>query len=179
MLAAIFALTGIIIAAIILIYNRSSWAAKDEVEREYLDTATMTVDDYYYFTMSDVDIAAPFVKKFPAHERYIRTLANNPIVLCKIILMKLWYNRKRPDSFLHKVKSKTAFGGSYPSGHAYLANYIAEQLAARVPEEKLAIFTIAKRIAECRVKAGLHYPSDVSSSLSPSWFIQQQIPHRT
>lgn len=80
-----------------------------------------------------------------------------------LMALKNYYNRPRPaqvNSTLQPRKSSTAQSPSYPSGHAFQAFLIAEHLGKKYPLHYFKFQRIAHRIADARVKAGLHYPSD-------------------
>ena len=52
-------------------------------------------------------------------------------------------------------------GFSYPSGHAMGSFTLATVLSAVFPDKKQALFDRAAQIAQSRVNAGVHYPSDI------------------
>lgn len=52
-------------------------------------------------------------------------------------------------------------GYSYPSGHAMGSFTLATVLSAVFPDKKQALFDRAAQIAQSRVNAGVHYPSDI------------------
>ena len=56
--------------------------------------------------------------------------------------------------------STTANTPAYPSGHALQAYYAAKLLSQWEPEKKKEWEDIAERVANIRIIAGLHYPSD-------------------
>ena len=72
---------------------------------------------------------------------------------------------KRPRPYLgHPEVVKALFsvnGYSYPSGHAMGSFTLATVLSAIFPDKKQAFFDRAAQIAQSRVNAGVHYPSDI------------------
>ena len=59
-----------------------------------------------------------------------------------------------------------AFDGSFPSGHAALAELHALILSELFPEQREVILKHAEKIGKGRVILGLHYPSDVEAGQS-------------
>lgn len=51
---------------------------------------------------------------------------------------------------------------SYPSGHSILSWFIAKKLSKQFPHLEDGLHNLAQRIANSRVHAGVHFPSDVS-----------------
>lgn len=84
-----------------------------------------------------------------------------------LLRLKLKYNRPRPDALLdyHGIEvtpedlpmAKTP---SYPSGHACQAKLIARILSKKYPEYKKKWHSLADEIANNRIIAGVHFPSD-------------------
>jgi len=80
-----------------------------------------------------------------------------------ITFFKYVINRRRSYQLnpnLNVINIKTAQTPAYPSGHAYQAYLIANKLSNRYPEKKDMLYEIARKCDDCRVKAGIHYPSD-------------------
>ena len=77
---------------------------------------------------------------------------------------KKLYNRARPSQVAPELvdafKSTTANTPAFPSGHAFQAHYAAKLLSQWEPEKKKEWGAIAERVANIRIIAGLHYPSD-------------------
>jgi membrane-associated phospholipid phosphatase len=77
---------------------------------------------------------------------------------------KLIYNRARPSQVaperVNALQSKTAATASYPAGHAFQAYYAAKILSEWEPQRKKEWMKIADDVANVRIIAGLHYPSD-------------------
>ena len=77
--------------------------------------------------------------------------------------LKNYYNRPRPaqvNSNISPLVKVPRLTPAYPAGHAFQAYLIAEHLGSKYPVHYFNFQRIAHRIAEARVKAGLHYPSD-------------------
>ena len=49
---------------------------------------------------------------------------------------------------------------AYPAGHSYQAYLLSKYLSKKYPNKRELFRKIALRCDDCRVKAGLHYPSD-------------------
>ena len=80
---------------------------------------------------------------------------------------KHMYKRPRPVMLapllgidLEVFQSETAHTPAYPSGHATQAMICALAMGREYPREQGGLIKVAHRIAEARVEAGLHYPSD-------------------
>jgi len=105
--------------------------------------------------------------EFPASE--MRRIMQHPLVVLRIKAYKALYNRARPHQALPDrinvasgtlLPLKTADTPSYPAGHAYQGYLLASVLSRRFPHKKHAIDQAAERLAESRIYAGVHYPSD-------------------
>lgn len=126
----------------------------------------MKTPDDEYFELTDSSPTTAFIQYLDS-----QGLDSNPDEMLKIIhdtqptLMSLknYYNRPRPaqvNSNIKPRKSSTAHTPAYPAGHAFQAYLIAEHLGKKYPTHYFKFQSIANRIADSRVKAGLHYPSD-------------------
>ena len=82
----------------------------------------------------------------------------------RIMYYKILYNRARPSQVapddIDYLDSVTANTASYPSGHAFQGYYAAKILSQWEPSRKQEWMDIAERVANIRIIAGLHYPSD-------------------
>lgn len=127
----------------------------------------LSPDDVKFFKLTD-DSTAPAFKQYIQKKGIsispdiVNQHSNNPLMLLKIALLKLWYLRPRPQSSGRLIPSRSAFGPSYPSGHAYQARYIASRLSELAPEHKHEFNKIADRCSQIRVKTGMHYESDIN-----------------
>jgi membrane-associated phospholipid phosphatase len=79
-----------------------------------------------------------------------------------VMHFKYKYNRPRPSQLDPRVFPWIDVPGhpSYPSGHATEAHLLSLCLAEVVPDAKLPLTRLAKRVAENREIAGVHYLSD-------------------
>ena len=83
---------------------------------------------------------------------------NNIIYLFKYII-----NRRRPWQITKEIKPiniDTAKTPAYPAGHAYQAYLLYKILSKKYPNLEKKFKEIAYKCDDCRIKAGLHYPSD-------------------
>jgi membrane-associated phospholipid phosphatase len=85
-------------------------------------------------------------------------------IVGKITYYKQLYNRARPvqvaPEIIDALYSTTANTAAFPSGHAFQAYYAAKLLSKWEPARKKEWEAIAERVANIRIIAGLHYPSD-------------------
>ena len=142
--------------------------------QDYLDSAKeslkverkMKTPDDEYFELTDASPTTAFFEYLDAKGLdYSRKEILQIIYDTQPTLMALknYYNRPRPaqvNSNITPRKSSTAQTPAYPAGHAFQAYLIAEHLGSKYPAHYFNFQRIAHRIAEARVKAGLHYPSD-------------------
>jgi hypothetical protein len=80
--------------------------------------------------------------------------------------LKNTYKRERPFvkfPEVHLAPGVSANDYSFPSGHACGSFYIATKLSEIYPHLADQLFGLADRIANTRVQAGVHYPSDVQA----------------
>ena len=85
--------------------------------------------------------------------------------------LKMNYNRARPfqlapyyDIPLYPMKSTTAWGSAYPSGHTLQAEALANFYTYLYPELEDEWRQIARAISHTRLVGGFHYPSDILAS---------------
>jgi len=77
---------------------------------------------------------------------------------------KIRRNRPYQDfPYVKKLKEIEPSDFSFPSGHAFGAYHIAHHLSKEYPHLSQPLLDLAKRIAESRVRAGVHYPSDIEA----------------
>jgi len=78
---------------------------------------------------------------------------------------KDFYGRRRPyvvdPSLKPAVDLETS--ASFPSGHATRSRVMALVLCEFYPDKKAALLAVAKQVADDRVLAGVHFPSDVEA----------------
>ena len=80
-----------------------------------------------------------------------------------ILFFKYLINRQRCwnlNKLIKPINIDTAKTPSYPAGHAYQAYLLSKILSKKYPEKRELFEKIAYKCDECRVLAGLHYPSD-------------------
>jgi len=122
-----------------------------------------TMSDILFFKKTDEKVS-------PAFEPYVNETIEelDKIFLdftihYSILFYKYTINRARPYQINPKIKilkSETGNTPSFPAGHAMQAYYLAKYLSEKYPSKRTLLFTIAKKCDECRIKAGIHYPSD-------------------
>jgi len=80
--------------------------------------------------------------------------------------LKECYERKRPfESFtdVRLAPGTYVSDKSFPSGHSTGAFYIASKLGQKFPHLQEGLYALAHDIANTRIQAGAHYPSDVAA----------------
>jgi len=122
---------------------------------------TRSPSDVAFFKLTDRSVSDAFVKVVPVSvEELDKTIQR---LVFEIMLIKNFYNRPRPvqmNENINVLTSTTAATPAYPAGHAYQAYYLAKTLGKKYPEAQHILNDVAKECDECRIKAGLHYPSD-------------------
>jgi acid phosphatase (class A) len=93
-------------------------------------------------------------------------LMNNVLDITRVVTdtAKKKYQRLRPyQGHPDTVKAVFTVGGfSYPSGHSTAAFTLATVLGGVFPDKAQALLDIAAAVAQSRVNAGVHYPSDIA-----------------
>jgi membrane-associated phospholipid phosphatase len=130
---------------------------------EYI--AKRTSNDIQFFKLTDPNPLNAFQHKISESQfRQLNKLVISPSVIMRIMYYKILYNRARPSQVapdaIDYLDSETANTASYPSGHAFQAYYAAKILSQWEPARKQEWMDIAERVANIRIIAGLHYPSD-------------------
>lgn len=120
-----------------------------------------TQQDIAFFHKTNKSVVEAFVGFVPETREELRKIeiSQNYIIL----FFKYVINRRRSYQInpnLNVINIKTAQTPSYPAGHAYQAYLIANKLSKRYPEKKDMLYEIARKCDDCRVKAGIHFPSD-------------------
>jgi hypothetical protein len=120
-----------------------------------------TQQDIAFFHKTNKSLVEAFVGFVPETREELRKIkiSQNYIIL----FFKYLINRRRTYQInpnLNVINIKTAQTPSYPSGHAYQAYLIANKLSKRYPEKKDMLYEIARKCDDCRVKAGIYFPSD-------------------
>ena len=115
--------------------------------------------DFFYKTNRSVSAAfLPFVNDTQKQLDKIVVSQNKIIFFFKYLI-----NRIRPwqlDNSIFPLDKSTAMTPAYPAGHAYQAYLLAKKLSKKYPHKKRLFYDLAIKCDICRVKAGLHYPSD-------------------
>ena len=134
----------------------------EEVKKVIKESKERNNSDVDFFFMTDASVIPafkPFVKNISINKLFsISTSQNN-----KITFLKNFINRPRPNQLSNQIKmlkSNTAATPSFPAGHAAQAYILANYLQKIYPNKKKLFEKIADRCNNCRIKAGLHYPSD-------------------
>ena len=115
------------------------------------------------FELTDESVSHAFHARVPESLQDLQLIIVRPQVILPIIFFKHTINRARPkhvDPTLVALHSETADTPTYPSGHGFQAYYLAHILSERYPEKTQELWSLAEDCAQCRVAAGLHYPSD-------------------
>ena len=125
------------------------------------EIAKRTPGDVDFFFLTNDSVAGAFL---PHVDESLEEL--DKIVVSQnfiITFFKYLINRRRPyqiDDTIKPLSLKTARTPSFPAGHAYQALVLAKHLSKKYPEKEKLFYELAERCDDCRVKAGLHYPSD-------------------
>ena len=125
------------------------------------EIATRTPGDVDFFFLTNDSVAGAFL---PHVDESLEEL-DNIVVSHNFIVnfFKYLINRRRPyqiDETIKPLSTKTSQTPAYPAGHAYQALLLAKHLSKKYPEKEKLFYELAERCDYCRVKAGLHYPSD-------------------
>ena len=131
--------------------------------RDYFPKRTR--ENIQFFKLTDPSPIEAFREKISEeHFRQLKKEIVSPVIVGKIMFYKKLYNRARPvqvaPEIVDALYSTTANTPAYPSGHAFQAYYAAKLLSQWEPEMKKEWDAIAERVANIRIIAGLHYPSD-------------------
>jgi acid phosphatase (class A) len=108
-----------------------------------------------YGPLSDLEIQ----KRIPLFEK----VKNDTVYFVKIAKEK--WKRPRPyfeNTAIHPCLERTD-SFAYPSGDAALARVLFESLAFTLPAKRVKLKDRAEQIADDRVLAGMHHPSDIEA----------------
>ena len=124
-----------------------------------------TPENIKFFKITDASPLEAFRGKITEEQfQRLKKEVVSPPVIHKITYYKKLYNRARPVQValetVDALESKTANTPAFPSGHAFQAYYAAKLLSKWEPARKEEWEDIAERVANIRIIAGLHYPSD-------------------
>ena len=88
-----------------------------------------------------------------------------------LFYLKEEINRPRPNQLgkayrvpLYPIIHTDANSASYPGGHAYASFNLAEYYSRKYPIYRGELEQLAEKIAESRIKMGIHFPSDTEIS---------------
>jgi len=137
---------------------------KNELENIKKKQGQLTSDhrkEIYQESKHDIEI---FAREMTSNPNYIAKIQNNINTYIDPIIMhiKIKFNRVRPYHLDKDIHPTIEYPGhpSYPSGHATQIYYIAYYMTQKEPQNRKKYFKIAKRVAENREYAGVHYESD-------------------
>lgn len=135
-----------------------------------------TEENVALFYETDLDVTSPFRRVIPDANPfflgpYTHIVANNPLLHATSLILKLYYNRRRPyqvvshdtHSLAHAYRPlshKTTWTPSYPSSHALQSFALAKHLTKLYPDSADEIDRVAESVANARVVGGVHYPTD-------------------
>ncbi len=79
--------------------------------------------------------------------------------------IKAHFSRQRPYQIDPRIKPCIPLDptAGYPSGHAARTRILALTLAEIFPDQKSQLLSLADRIPQLRIMAGLHFPSDIAA----------------
>ena len=124
-----------------------------------------TPENIQFFKLTDPSPLEAFREKLTEEQfQKLKKEVKSPAIVGKINFYKKLYNRARPfqvaPQIVDALHSTTANTPAYPSGHAFQSYYAAKLLSQWEPTRKKEWGAIAERVANIRIIAGLHYPSD-------------------
>lgn len=120
-----------------------------------IQAANETVDVFYTWLV---------VRGQKVNRAEISSIWNDPKTLNAIQTMKDQVKRSRPywiSSDINLIPNTGASDYSYPSGHSIGAWMIAKKMTKKFPHLEDGLNALAHRVAQSRVQAGVHFPSDI------------------
>lgn len=136
-----------------------------EVKKVEKSMKMRTKYDEEFFELTDDGVESVFTSIVPeVDKKTMKNILHKSDV--KIMVLKTLINRARPEQIMNGMISKkilktnTAKTAAFPAGHASQAYTLAKHLSQLYPERRKKLEQIADKCGECRVKAGLHFPSD-------------------
>lgn len=117
--------------------------------------------DVNFFHLTNESVSHAYVEHVNESVEELNNMFKPTIYV--ILLFKWLINRPRPYQLDNSIKyfhTNTGQTPSMPAGHAFQAYYLAKKLSKKYPEKKELFEEIAKKCNDCRVHAGIHYPSD-------------------
>lgn len=141
-------------------------SSKEEVKLVKKAYLNRTQEDIDFFYKSDLKMPTLFHNilkvKGETKAQVSYHLFNNSWIMGFI---KVFANRARPfqidPSIIPPPNTQTYNNPAFPSGHTWQSWYAANIYARKYPDLRKELFELANKIAETRVKNGIHYPSDV------------------
>ena len=141
--------------ATILQYQKSR--TKEDCERA---AAVVRVDFKTFFGPPYGPLSDEEISKIPDTYRQIAVDTDYFVQQIKrTTLRQRPFNRNKNITPCVKLETTLA----YPSGHSTISRVLAKLLAFRFPEKKVSLLARAEQIAEDRVMAGVHHPSDIAA----------------
>lgn len=158
-------------------YKSRSQPSSQDITAVYSATINdRTPENVALFHETDIDVTRPFRRVIPEANPlflypYTYVVANNPLLHLTAVILKLYYNRKRPYQYLISTLNatqpiiiplsyKTSRTPSYPSSHAVQSFALAKHLSRVYPHKAKEISLTAERVANARIIGGVHFPSD-------------------
>lgn len=124
---------------------------------------TRTQDDINFFYKTNKSVVYAFLPFVNENTEELSKIILNPLVITIVLFSKTLINRSRPeqvDNSIIPLNKDTAQTPSYPAGHAFQAYVLYKYLSKKYPDKEKLFKELALKCDECRIKAGLHYPSD-------------------
>ena len=134
---------------------------KTEVKEVKKNIAKRTKKDIDFFYLTNDSVSNAFLPYVTESKRELDTIVTSHNSF--ILFLKYLINRPRPEQIDNTIKplnKKTAMTPSYPAGHSYQAYLLSKYLSKKYPSKEKLFKNLAMKCDDCRVKAGLHYPSD-------------------
>ena len=135
----------------------------DNNEAYEVEKMTKNRDDTmsYFFELTNRSISNAFSDHVKENVDDLDAIIDNTSLI--IMFFKLLINRARPYQINKNIDyydTSTGKTPAMPAGHAFQAYYLSKILSKKYPEKKELFEEIAKKCDDCRVYAGIHYPSD-------------------
>ena len=129
--------------------------------KKYMNKRSKKDVDFFYKTNKGVHYAfLPYVEE---NEEELKKIIKDPFVKLIVYGNKYLINRARPeqvDNTIKPLNTDTAQTPAFPAGHAYQAHVLYKKLSKKYPKKKELFKRLSYECDYCRIKAGLHYPSD-------------------
>lgn len=129
--------------------------------KKMIKSRTQKDIDFFYKTNHGVYHAfSPHVKET---KKELKNIILSPFLKIIVYSNKYIINRARPEQVDHSIKplnTETSQTPAYPAGHAFQAYVLYKHLSKKYPEKEKLLKELAMECDYCRIKAGIHYPSD-------------------